>query len=391
MRRLDRRLATAQARKDLTRLLVPGKGIATIGMGYTAVLLVATTCIYLLLYGALAACVYFGYVFATERAWIGLGLCAWGVGAVMFMLFVPRRHPKGIEGPPARYPQLADALAEVGRSIDAPLPHRILLTPGAEAFVYTRRPVRRLFRRELVLGLGAGALTLLSTQDVKAILAHELAHFRHGDPGLHSYFRGAENALARLMEILRVEQSPSRRTIGYGRGNVAASGTVLAELAMLLLTLPVGFLWLVIHFLRLRESRTAEFAADRVAAQSYGTLAVINGLTGLQVAANTLRNAGQSLVGEMRKHGSANLYAELRNHYAGLPPELVSQLRVRAAQDFRTLQRTHPSTPDRLRAVYGLGIPGPAEPYQLARSLLVPAGATTADAVETELTKLLIS
>jgi Zn-dependent protease with chaperone function len=388
MRRLDRRLATAQARKDLTRLLAPGKGIATIGIGYTAVLLVATTCIYLLLYGALAFFLYFGYVFATERAWIGLGLCAWGVGAVAFMLFVPRRHPKGIDGPLARYPQLADALAEVGRSIDAPLPHRILLTPGAEAFVFTRRPVRRLFRRELVLGLGAGALPLLSTQDVKAILAHELAHFRHGDPGLHSYFRGAENALARLLELLRVEPSPSRR---YVRGNVAGAGTVLAELAMLLLALPVGVLWLAIHLLRLRESRTAEFAADRVAAQSYGTLSLINGLTGLQVADNTLRKAGQSLVGEMRKHGSANLYAELRNHYAGLPPELVSQLRVRAAQDFRTLQDTHPSTPDRLRAVYGLAIPGPAEPYQPARNLLVPADATSADDVEIALTKILLS
>jgi Zn-dependent protease with chaperone function len=147
---------------------------------------------------------------------------------------------------------------------------------------------------------------------------------------------------------------------------------------------------MLFHLLRLRETRAAEFAADRVAAQTYGTVAFINRLTGLQVASATLRKAGPSLANEMRKHGGANYYAEVRNHYAGLPPQLVSELRVRAAQDFRTLERTHPATRDRLRAVYGLGIQGPAEPYQPARDMLTPVGAASPDEVEIELTKLLL-
>jgi hypothetical protein len=72
----------------------------------------------------------------------------------------------------------------------------------------------------------------------------------------------------------------------------------------------------------------------------------------------------------------------------GLPPALISQLRVKAAQDFRTLECTHPATPDRLRAVYALGIQPPSQPYRPAVDLLIPEGATSADPVETELTKL---
>jgi hypothetical protein len=88
----------------------------------------------------------------------------------------------------------------------------------------------------------------------------------------------------------------------------------------------------------------------------------------------------------MRKHNGQNLYAQLRNHYAALPPAVISQLRVKSAQDFRSLERTHPTTPDRLRAVYGLGMHTPDELYRPAIELLVPEGGTGADALEIELT-----
>jgi Zn-dependent protease with chaperone function len=327
-----------------------------------------------------------GHRYVIERVWGGLPLCALGAGVVIFMLYRRPRRPKGIEAPSTEFPRLAAALTEVSQRVGVPVPRRVILTPHAEAFVYAHRPLRRFFRRELVLGLGAGALPLLSEVDLKAILAHELAHYRHGDAVLQRYFVGAEEALARLVYILRSDPSTARRISRYG--SRARAGAALADLTVDLLTLPVRAIWMLFHFLRLRESRTAEFAADHLAAQSYGALSFINGLTGLRMASATMHGAGQSLADEMRKHDGTNLYAELRNHYAGLPPALISQLRVRAAQDFRTLARTHPSTPDRLRAVYGLGILPPDEPYRPSVELLVPAGASSADAVETELTKL---
>jgi Zn-dependent protease with chaperone function len=341
------------------------------------------------LYATLVASVFYGYRFVIERAWVGLAVCVLGASAVIFMLYRRPPRPKGIEAPRMQFPRLAAALTEVSQRVGAPVPHRVILTPHAEAFVYPHRPLRRFFRRELVLGLGMGALPLLAEVDLKTILAHELAHYRHGDPTQHRYFSGAENALARLIDILRIDDSPSRRIMrsGRSRGSVT-DGIMLAELVMGLVMLPIRAIWMLFHLLRLRESRMAEFAADRIAARSYGALSFINGLTGLAMAADTLRGAGRSFVGEMRKHGGTNLYAELRHHYAALPPTLICQLRVKAAPDFRALERTHPSTPDRLRAVYGMGILPPGEPYRPSIELLVPAGATSADAVEAELTNL---
>lgn len=382
-RRLDRKVANRRASKDLRLLRTQGKRAATIGLGYTAVLFVVSTCIYLLLLAALAASLYFGYRFVLDRAWVGVGLCALGAGAVAYMLFrAPARH-KGVVAAPTQYPRLAAALAEVSQRVGAPMPHRIVLTPHAEAFVYSHRPLRGFFRRELVLGLGAGALPLLSETDLKAVLAHELAHYRHGHTLLHRYFGYAEAALARLIYILHSGPRPSRRVIRMRR-----DGTVFADMAMDLLTLPVRAVWIVFHLLRLHESRTAEFAADRTAADAYGARSVINGLTGISVAGDTLRGAGRSLLAEMRKHGSTNVYAELRAHYASLSPALIAELRLKAAQDFRSLERTHPSTPDRLRAVYALGVQPASAAERPAVELLVPEGADTADGIESALTAL---
>ena len=76
-----------------------------------------------------------------------------------------------------------------------------------------------------------------------------------------------------------------------------------------------------------------------------------------------------------------------------MPPQVISQLRVEATTGFRTLARSHPIMPDRLRAAYmtiGTLPPSPA-PTAPAATLLAPAGASDADAVETELTKLLFT
>lgn len=385
IRRFDRRIATSQARRDLQRLRSSGTRIEHIGIGYAIILFIISTFIYLLLYAALAVMLYFGVRIAIEQAWIGLGLCMVVAAAIIYMLFPGRTRRKEIEAPKTTYPRLTAALDEVSQRVGAPPPQRVILTPRSEAFVYSHRPFRRFFRRELVLGLGVGALPLMSETDLKAVLAHELAHYRHGDAVLHRYYTGAENALARFVYLVSSGATTSRRwntnRNPYGRS---------FELALDLLTLPVRLVWVPFHFLRLNESRMAEFAADRIAAETYGALSFVNGLTGLRMADNTLRGAGRSLIVEMRKHGGQNLYAELRSHYAALPAAIIGQLRVKAAQDFRSLERTHPSVSDRLRAVYGLGAPPPSEPYRPAFELLIPEGASSADAVETELTQLLL-
>jgi hypothetical protein len=88
---------------------------------------------------------------------------------------------------------------------------------------------------------------------------------------------------------------------------------------------------------------------------------------------------------------SANFNAELRRHYSELPASVIAKLRLDAVRDFRSLERTHPTTSVRVRAACLIGeqtapIATPARP---TAELIIPAGASTADAVETELTSLL--
>jgi Zn-dependent protease with chaperone function len=386
--RIDRRLANRMGQADLRRV---ARG-ASLGAGYLVVLIVVSTVVYLVIGALLLGSVALAVAYALQGVWFGAGVCAVVALITFFSLFEGRPKLRGVEAPRARFPALAAALDKVSRRVGAPAPHRVILVPEAQAFVFQHRPLRRLFRRELVLGLGAGALPLLSDLDLKAILAHELAHYRHGHTAVHLFVWRAEQALGNfisvLMDAFRVQRGPSRRV---------RSGqfvTLLAAFFVMLVTLPISLLLVVFHLLRLAESRSAEFEADRTAMRAYGPQAFLDGLTGLLVADHTMRRARQALYAEMRKHQSANFYAQMRRHYSELPAPVIAKLRLDAVRDFRSLERTHPTTSDRLRAAYLIGahtsspadLTGPARP---AVELLVPAGASSTDAVESELTALL--
>jgi Zn-dependent protease with chaperone function len=395
--RLDRRLANAMTRRDFTRLRGPQRRPGRVGGFYAAILFLASTLIYLLMVGLLALGVFLTVTLLQAHAWFAAVIGASPALVAIFSLFYRPRRPKGIEAPIQQYPRLAAALAEVSARVGAPIPHRVVLVPGARAYVFQHRPMRRLFRREFVLGLGAGALPLLSDLDLKAILAHELAHYRHADTALHKYFGGAETALRRFIDLLAETVSSQRRGMRTTRsltlfGNTLTASVSLATAMVWLITLPFGLLWFLFHLLRLAESRAAEFAADRVAAQAYSTQAFADGLTGLLVAGSTLRGAWESLLKEMRQHGGANLYEVLRRHYAGLPPAVIAKLRTDAARGFRSLEHTHPITPDRLRAVFLANqVVPPSVPAACpAVDLIVPAGATNATEIEQKLTALLL-
>jgi hypothetical protein len=191
-----------------------------------------------------------------------------------------------------------------------------------------------------------------------------------------------------ILDAFRVHRGSARRV------QSSQFVTLLAAFLVVVVTLPISLLLVVFHLLRLAESRSAEFEADRTAMRAFGPQAFIDGLTGLLVAEHTMRGARQALYAEMRKRQSANFYAELRRHYSELPAPVIVKLRLDAVRDFRSLERTHPTTSDRLRAGYLIGaqMSSPASqvsPVRPAVELLVPAGATTADGVESELTALL--
>ncbi|HEV8191790.1 MAG TPA: hypothetical protein VGP82_09945 [Ktedonobacterales bacterium] len=71
--------------------------------------------------------------------------------------------------------------------------------------------------RERVLLIGAAGLQLISEQEMKRALAHELAHFHHGDTWVHRFFGRAETALRRLIDFISSAGSDQTRALrGYG-------------------------------------------------------------------------------------------------------------------------------------------------------------------------------
>lgn len=392
--RTDRRLANRMAHRDLVRLASGTWQPGRLSLGYKVVLVMASTLIYIVFLTLLLGSIALTVKFALEQAWLGAVVLGIIAAFTLMSLSVGQPDLRGIETTRQQFPHLWSAVDEVARQIGAQMPRRVVLLPGTTAFVFQHHPVRRLFRRERVLGLGVGYLPLLSATELKALLAHELAHYRHGHPALHRYIGRAGLALTRLLDTLKegmASQTYSGNRLVRRRGSGSIT-LVVGIFLVWLLTLPLRLLHMLFHLLRLAESRGAEFDADRTAVEAYGSQAFVGMLTGILVATNTFWRASESLRAEMAKHHGQSYYAELRRHYTELPTAIIDQKRVEAARAFRSLENSHPIVPDRLRAALQANVPAPAgASAERADALLVPAGAENADRVEAELTALLFS
>ena len=394
MAKLDRSLADGQAKRDLWRLTTRGDAANSLNILYLAMLLLTATIIYLAVLAIIALCVWLIISTALDHTWIGAI-----VGCILLVfiagsLWPQRRRFKGIPVTRERFPALMSALDEVSQRTGVCVPKRIMLWPGDDFSIG-----RRLTGSD-ILHIGVVNLPLLSDIEMKSLLAHELAHSYKGYTALHRYSAQAESLLHEfvygIIEGVAGQSywsRPSKRRYFRRGGDYSALFGVFGLVFTWTVMLPFRLLWSGYHLLRMHESRVAEFSADRAAIHAYGPQAFINGLTALGVARRTFYKNGNILRGEMARRNNQDFYAEMRHHYNELPPQVISQLRVESTIGFRTLANSHPTTPDRLRAAYatfGTLPPSPAT-TRPAYMLLTPAGATDAEAVEIELTKMLFN
>jgi Zn-dependent protease with chaperone function len=388
---LDRRISLAQAQNDLARLANNRDKPLRLNPFYTLTLLLVSTLIYLLVLGIFVGTVALIVWSILDKAWLGLIIGVLLLALQMVALWEGRFAPKGIRVKRDRFPQIFAAIDDVSARTGLRHPSRVLLVPGTVFFVAQTHPLRRLFWRERTLGIGVGALPLMSDVEMKAIIAHEMAHYGRMRLALHRYYAGAERGLAQIVRALQDTISSESRARNrykrfyyYGgyRGNIATSMGCAVSLLIWIVTLPIQVVLGLFHLLLLHESRTAEYEADRVAVRAYGPEALANGLTSVMTASNSL---ARGVV------GGDNLYEALRKHYANLPPSAVAQLRAQSTRDFRSLEDTHPTTPDRIRAAFLVGAahPGRQDESQPAVQLIVPAGESDASAIERQLSAML--
>lgn len=390
---LDRRLANANARRDL-RVIANRKGLpAGDGILYTLILLLASTLVHLAMYGALISLTALAIQLAAQRAWFGVGVVV--IITSLFLAAVLHWHggTKGLLFTPSQLPLLDAALREVKECVDGPLPHLVILVPGTQWAVVERHPIRRFFLPERILIVGVGALPLMTTNEAKAVLAHEMAHYKHAHTLLHRYIARAEAEARYIIDLMLDSASSQYRRMRTRR--IRRSGATVTDIGAFLvwiIAVPLAIIWQLFHLLRLADSRHAEFQADAAATRAYGADAFIGGLSAV-LAASRMIYGGSVRTTAAMEHGEDSIYAAMRRHIAALPSDVIRNIRFNALYDYRTLQNSHPTAPDRVRAatIVGSDMSWKRDDSKPAAELIVPDGQMNSDEIEKKLTRILLT
>lgn len=207
---------------------------------------------------------------------------------------------------PVQAPQLHTLLERLSAQAELPRTPRLYWLPQAAPIAFTTGS-----GEEAAIALSEGLLHRLNEREIAAVLAHELAHQRHGD----SFLLGLADAMRRFVGLLA--------WIGYGLFFLNLPVLfwwpehVPWQAILFLLTTPVAMSLLVLALCRARE-----FAADLGSAE----------LTGDPLA---LASALEKIDGTPRSRWEA-------------------LLRPTAARPEEHYLRTHPPTPERVRRLLDL-------------------------------------
>jgi hypothetical protein len=109
--------------------------------------------------------------------------------------------PPGAQITEAEHPRLFALIREVARQLQVPMPAAVYLTADVNAFAVRAGGFLGL-GGPLILGLGLGLLAVENLSQLRATLAHELAHARSGERLLAGLLRATRAVLLRLLRHL---------------------------------------------------------------------------------------------------------------------------------------------------------------------------------------------
>jgi len=232
-------------------------------------------------------------------------------------------------------PKLHETIDQVARAVDTPPVQAIYLAPGSEIGVHQegRGPFGMFGVKSRVLTLGLASLKHLTVDQLRAIMAHEYAHFSHGDT-FYSRF------------IHQVTMSIEQSLMG-----MAAAGGMLNYVN--------PFYWFMLWYYRAYSlmaagfSRSREFLADRMAASLYGRDVFAHGLMTVATEASLFEaglheNVLRSLQTE---HPIANLYQASSPPIADAQQPDIDQIHREILNQRGSAYASHPTIAERLEAV----------------------------------------
>lgn len=190
--------------------------------------------------------------------------CILAGGTVLWSI-VPRIDRFPPPGPPLRkdeQPRLFAVIEEVAGRTGQAMPSEAYLIPDVNAWVAQRGGVMGIGSRR-VMGIGLPLLQALTTDEFRAVMAHEFGHFYAGDTRLGPWVYKTHAAIGRTIQALESDDS-----IGFQ----LVQAPFRAYGAM---------------FLRVTQavSRAQEHAADRLSARVVGARHLASGLKSIHAAA----------------------------------------------------------------------------------------------------------
>jgi Zn-dependent protease with chaperone function len=264
---------------------------------------------------------------------VGLG-GAWAIFKSVFAR--PGQGGFGLPKTADQCPRLYEALADVARRVDTDPVDAVYLAPGSSIGVHQegRGPFGVFGVKRRVLTLGLSTLHFLTVGELKAILAHEYAHFSHRDT---FYSRFIYQVTLTIREAL---QGMAQAGGSYNYVNPFYWFLVLYYKAYSLLA--AGF------------SRSREFLADRMAASLYGSDVFTSALTRVSTDGALFEMTMYDHVNQLLAQGKAfvNLYVafrDLRDKHIG--PAEREELYKKLLEEKESLFASHPTFGERIAAV----------------------------------------
>ncbi len=231
-------------------------------------------------------------------------------GAILWSL-VPRREkfkPPGVPIDLARELRLKDFIDRIALDLGERAPADVYLIPEANAFVTERGGFLGLGRKR-IMGLGLPIVATMSVSELRAVLAHEFAHFYSGDTRLGPKIYRTRSAIARTLTNLSSDSEVVGFLTRFGLG-AALYAIVIGGLT----------LWWKL-FLRTTQliSRAQEYRSDELACYIGGSDAMARGLERVNRLGSISQLYWESVALPVIAHGYRPPLAEGLHRFFSLP------------------------------------------------------------------------
>lgn len=252
-----------------------------------------------------------GSIFGRGGAIIGLGVALVMVGGSYWMSDkLAIRAARAVPADQARHPQYFAIMHELTTQAGMPMP-ALYITPEPQpnAFATGRNP------SHAAVAITEGLIAVCSWDEIRGVLAHELAHVRNRDILIGSVAAAIATAISFIANMAMWGAM-------FGGGRDDRDGNPIALIATAMLA-P-----LAASLLQMAISRNREFEADRTAKEMIGT--------------------GEPLARALEKLEMVSRQVPMQVQPAQASHFIINPLTGQQAS-FANLFRTHPSTEERIK------------------------------------------